>query len=136
MNGRNLWLAQLVQMQKKEALILPADPKKGRPINVKNHIIEDEPLEVSAFQIDSQSPVRFNIHNQDGTHPVLIHANIVGSIERFMYAVINTSAKYPTWLAPEQVRIIPHTFQDIGRAVEIAGQMNANDIRVTVDKLK
>ena len=67
-------------MQQKEVLLLPADPQKGRPLNVEYHIQTGwgAPLEVSAFQIDLQNPEKFKVLNSNGTHPVLIHANIVG----------------------------------------------------------
>lgn len=127
------WLRKLTEIQGKESMILPADPRKGRPINAEYHIIGEGPLEISAFQIDYQNPEKFQIYNGDGTHPVLIHANIVGSIERFMYAIISSAKEYPIWLAPEQVRIIPESSDDIESALNIGQTLRKEKIRVTVD---
>jgi threonyl-tRNA synthetase len=127
------WLTKLTKLQNKESLILPADPKKQRPINVEYHIMEETPLEISAFQIDYQNPEKFKIYNEAKTHPILIHANIVGSIERFMYAIIKTSNTYPLWLAPEQVRIIPQSENDYQKSEKIGRLIRKNNIRVTLD---
>ena len=64
------------------------------------------------IQLDMQLPHRFNVSyidsNNEKKEPVMIHRAIIGSFERFI-AVVTEDCKgsYPTWLAPEQVRILP-----------------------------
>ena len=64
------------------------------------------------IQLDMQLPHRFNVtyidSNNEKKEPVMIHRAIIGSFERFI-AVITEDCKgsFPTWLAPEQVRILP-----------------------------
>ena len=66
------------------------------------------------IQLDMQLPHRFNITYIDSSgekkEPVIIHRAILGSFERFI-AVLTEECKgsFPTWIAPEQVRILPVT---------------------------
>ena len=64
------------------------------------------------IQLDMQLPHRFNIvyidSNNERKEPVMIHRAIIGSFERFI-ALLTEDCKgsFPTWLAPNQVRILP-----------------------------
>ena len=132
------FLEQLVRIQEKEALLIRANPEKGRPLNLEYHVDSGtgSPLEVSAFQIDCQNPEKFNIRNPDGSFPVLVHANIVGSVERFMYALVARALdrnEFPLWLAPEQVRLVPPDAGNTGACLALAKRLGQEQIRVTVD---
>ena len=132
------YLGTLASMVGDEGLLLAADPAKGRPLNLEYHldIGEGSPLEISALQIDEHNPGMFGIRNADGTEPVLIHANIVGSIERLMYAVVNDAVhtgRYRAWLAPEQIRLIPSCERDVERCMWYASALKGRALRVTVD---
>lgn len=64
------------------------------------------------IQLDMQLPHRFHISytDKDGNkkEPVMLHRAIFGSIERFVGIITeNFKGSFPTWLAPEQLRIIP-----------------------------
>jgi len=75
---------------------------------------------LSTVQIDVENTERFDITFVDKKgekqHPLLLHASISGSIDRVMYAILETQAiriskgekaTFPFWLAPIQLRIIP-----------------------------
>ncbi|HWG91383.1 MAG TPA: threonine--tRNA ligase [Candidatus Thermoplasmatota archaeon] len=74
---------------------------------------------LSTVQIDVENPERFGIHYVDADNqkrtPLLLHASVSGSIDRNLYALLETQAKLaekgvkpalPFWLAPTQVRIL------------------------------
>ncbi|TWH51645.1 aminoacyl--tRNA ligase-related protein [Sporomusa sp. KB1] len=132
------WILQLVRLHEREALLLEANPRKGRPINVEYHfdVGEGNPLEVSAFQLDYDNPIKFGILKEDGSNPIVLHANIVGSIERFMYAILSRiidGGCFPMWLAPEQVRLIPDSVDDLELCIKYASMLNKESLRVTID---
>jgi threonyl-tRNA synthetase len=75
---------------------------------------------LATVQIDVENPERFDItyidHNGEKQYPLLLHASISGSIDRVLYAILETQAmrmkrgekaSFPFWLAPVQLRIIP-----------------------------
>lgn len=67
--------------------------------------------QVATVQLDFNMPQRFKLTytNEQGQPktPVMIHAALLGSVERFLAVYIeHTAGKFPLWLAPEQVRII------------------------------
>ena len=68
--------------------------------------------QVATIQLDMNMPERFDLvcMNEMGVKErvVMIHAAIMGSIERFLSVLIeHTAGAFPTWLAPVQVQIIP-----------------------------
>ena len=72
----------------------------------------------------------------DGAHhvPVMIHRAIFGSIERFFGILIEHYAgAFPTWLAPEQVRVLSITDAQGGYAQQIDDALKAAGIRSEVD---
>ena len=72
--------------------------------------------------------------NQDH-RPVMIHRAPFGSMERFCGVLIEHFAgNFPTWLAPEQVRILPMNDELIPIAEKYAEDLSKNDIRTGIDK--
>src|SRR5665213_543680 len=68
--------------------------------------------QMSTIQLDFQLPQRFGMEYvgaDNARHqPIMIHLSLFGSIERFMAVLIEHHAgAFPTWLAPEQVRVLP-----------------------------
>uniref|UniRef100_A0A8C5SV94 threonine--tRNA ligase n=1 Tax=Laticauda laticaudata TaxID=8630 RepID=A0A8C5SV94_LATLA len=67
----------------------------------------------ATIQLDFQLPVRFNLtyvgkDGNDKTRPVIIHRAILGSVERMMAILAeNYSGKWPFWLSPRQVMVLP-----------------------------
>ena len=90
------------------------------------------------IQLDMQLPERFELEytGADGEkhRPVMIHRVVLGSIERFIGVITEHFAgAFPTWLAPEQVRIMPMTDRNIPCAKEVMQQLTDNGFRVTMD---
>lgn len=91
------------------------------------------------IQLDYQLPERFNLEytGSDGEKhcPVMIHRVVFGSVERFIGVIIEHFAgKFPTWLAPEQVRVLPITDRNNDYSDQLIAEMKAKGIRCTVDK--
>jgi len=68
--------------------------------------------QVATLQLDFVQPKRFGLEYIDSKGeaqtPVMIHAALLGSAERFMSLYLeHTNGDFPFWLAPEQVRVIP-----------------------------
>jgi len=90
------------------------------------------------IQLDLQLPQRFDLHyiGSDGEkhRPIVIHRVIFGSIERFIGILIEHFAgKFPTWLSPVQVKILPisELYNDYAKA--ILTKFVENNIRVSLD---
>lgn len=80
--------------------------------------------QVATIQLDVNMPERFGLTCVDEKGQaegiVMIHAAIMGSIERFLSVLIeHVAGAFPFWLAPEQVRILPVSdkFMDYGQRV-------------------
>ena len=91
------------------------------------------------IQLDFQLPLRFNLEytGADGEkhRPIMIHRVAFGSIERFIGILIEHFAgAFPTWLAPEQVRVMPMTDRNIPCAKEVMQQLTDKGFRVTMDE--
>ena len=64
----------------------------------------------------------------------MIHAAIMGSIERFMSTMIeHVAGSFPLWLSPTQVTIVPIRDEHEETAYELLKKFQAKDIRATVD---
>ncbi|SCY80481.1 threonine--tRNA ligase [Alkaliphilus peptidifermentans] len=90
------------------------------------------------IQLDFQMPQRFDLNyiGADGEkhRPIMIHRVLYGSIERFIGILIEHFAgKFPTWIAPVQVKILPITDKHLEYASKIEKEMKAKDIRVELD---
>jgi threonyl-tRNA synthetase len=73
---------------------------------------------------------------EDGSrkYPIILHRAILGSLERFIGILIEHYAgKFPLWLAPEQIRVLPITDDHRAYADTIAAAFNAAGLRATVD---
>lgn len=91
------------------------------------------------IQLDFQLPMRFEAEytGADGAkhRPIMIHRVVFGSIERFIGILIEHYAgKFPTWLAPEQARIMPITDRNNDYTDEIIAKLKAKGVRCTADK--
>ena len=81
----------------------------------------------ATIQLDFQLPQRFNLEyttaGGDGENiarPVMIHRAIVGSLERFIAILIeNFAGKWPFWLSPRQILVVPVTQSIYGYAQEV-----------------
>ncbi|MCQ2085793.1 MAG: His/Gly/Thr/Pro-type tRNA ligase C-terminal domain-containing protein, partial [archaeon] len=90
------------------------------------------------IQLDFQMPQRFDIEytGADGQkhRPIMIHRVCFGSIERFIGILIEHFAgKFPTWLAPVQVKVLSVSEKSRDYAAKITAQFKAAGIRVEND---
>ena len=95
--------------------------------------------QLSTIQFDFNLPDRFDLTyvGDDGKphRPYMVHRALLGSLERFFGILIEHYAgAFPTWLAPEQVRILPLTDHQLGYAELIRARLLAMDFRVSVDE--
>ena len=94
---------------------------------------------LSTCQLDFCLPAKFDLKyiDKDGEKktPVVLHRAILGSLDRFMaYILEETKGALPTWLAPNQVNIIPVNMEyHLDYSKEIFNLLEDNDIRVTLD---
>jgi threonyl-tRNA synthetase len=95
-------------------------------------------LQLATIQLDMNMPQRFGLTytGTDGTEqPVMmIHAAIMGSIDRFLSVMIeHTAGNFPLWLAPTQVSIASVNDAMIPVAERLAEQLRTDGFRVEVD---
>ncbi|MGN1077709.1 MAG: threonine--tRNA ligase, partial [Candidatus Gallimonas sp.] len=93
------------------------------------------------IQLDFQLPQRFELEytGEDGQkhRPIMIHRVVFGSIERFIGILIEHYAgKFPVWLAPEQVRVLPVTDRAAEYAEQIVKEMKELGLRASADLRK
>ena len=93
------------------------------------------------IQLDFQMPQRFDLEyvGEDGEkhRPIMIHRVVFGSIERFIGILIEHYAgKFPVWLSPVQVKVLPITDRAAEYAQKLTDEMNAQGIRAEADLRK
>ncbi len=91
------------------------------------------------IQLDFQLPQRFEAEyiGEDGKkhRPIMIHRVVFGSIERFIGILIEHFAgKFPLWLSPVQVKILPISDKYIDYAEEIQRELEKEGMRCEMDK--
>ncbi len=92
----------------------------------------------ATIQVDYQMPLRFGLSytGEDGKEqvPVIVHRAILGSLERFIAILVeHYQGKFPTWLAPEQARIVTISQQTNGYAEKVYAELKKAGIRATLD---
>ena len=95
--------------------------------------------QVATIQLDVNMPDRFELNciNEDGDKEriVMIHAAIMGSIERFLsLAIEHLAGAFPMWLAPEQIRIASVADDYIDAAKKLKMQLEDAGLRVRLDE--
>ncbi|SEW26328.1 threonine--tRNA ligase [Halobacterium jilantaiense] len=86
-------------------------------------------------QLDFNMPDRFDLEytgsDNDAHQPVMIHRALYGSYERFFMVLIeHYNGRFPTWLAPEQVRILPVTDDNLGYAHRVKNELDGYRVEV------
>ncbi|MGA2791614.1 MAG: threonine--tRNA ligase [Candidatus Bathyarchaeia archaeon] len=117
-------------------------------LNIEYHIIDEleRPREIATFQIDIGNAKRFGISYVDENgvkeFPPIIHTAIIGSIERYLFTVLDQCARIerqggkpslPLWLSPTQVRLIPVKPEFVDYAIKLIDQLASSNIRADVD---
>ncbi len=105
-------------------------------VNVKPAVGAEYTL--STCQLDFCLPAKFNLTyiDRDGSEktPVVLHRAILGSLDRFMaYLIEETMGKFPLWLSPTQVMVLPIAERHHDYANALADQLEAAGLRVEVD---
>jgi threonyl-tRNA synthetase len=122
------------------------DPGDGAFYGPKIDIVISDALrrkhQCATIQLDFQLPERFKLeYRTDGTgsedamaRPVIIHRAILGSVERMMGIVIEHFAgKFPFWLSPRQIQIIPVAAAFFDYAKEITAKLVSLGIYADAD---
>lgn len=110
----------------------------GPKIDVQVWSVAGREFTIATNQVDFAVPRRFGLvyttrENKDAT-PLCIHRAPLGTHERFIgFLIEHYAGNFPLWLAPEQVRVLPLTDQQIDYAKEIVAEYRANGIRATGD---
>ncbi len=132
----------LIQAVERTGLPYETDPGEGAFYGPKIDIHARDAIgrewQLTTVQIDFNLPERFDISyiGQDGAkhRPYMVHRALFGSIERFFSVMVESfNGAFPTWLAPQQVRVVPVAaeFDDYARSV--ADALRAREVRVEVD---
>lgn len=95
--------------------------------------------QVATIQIDRNMPERFELScvNEEGDSEriVMIHAAVMGSIERFLSVLIeHVAGAFPMWLAPEQIRVVPVGEDYVSFAHELKEKLAVAGLRTSVDE--
>ena len=138
--------------QKAEAAIIEACEQKGLPAKVElgeaafygpklDFMVKDalgRRWQLGTIQVDYNLPERFGLEYTGADNqkhcPVMIHRAPFGSMERFIAVLIeHTAGKFPLWLTPDQVVIMPISEKFNDYAHRVASFLKRRDIRTQVD---
>ncbi|MBR3589617.1 MAG: threonine--tRNA ligase, partial [Alistipes sp.] len=94
--------------------------------------------QLGTIQVDYNLPERFDLTfkgSDDKLHrPIMIHRAPFGSMERFVAVLLeHTGGKFPLWLTPDQVVVLPISEKFNDYAEEVARELNAQDVRTQID---
>ena len=108
----------------------------GPKIGIDAHDAIGREWTVGTVQLDFNIPRRLDLtyvgEDNEEHHPVMVHRALLGTFERFMGIMIeHFKGNFPTWLAPEQVRILPISEDQLGYAHRIKNELDG--FRVEVD---
>ena len=95
--------------------------------------------QLSTIQCDFNHPARFDLEYVGADNlrhaPIMLHRALFGSIERFFGVVLEHYAgNLPTWLSPEQVRVLGVRDDHDAYALDVAAALATDDVRVVVEE--
>jgi threonyl-tRNA synthetase len=95
--------------------------------------------QLGTIQVDYNLPERFELEyagaDNQKHRPVMIHRAPFGSMERFVALLIeHTAGKFPLWLVPDQVVVLPISEKFNEYASEVAAALRKQNIRVIIDE--
>ena len=93
---------------------------------------------LSTCQLDFCLPAKFQLTyiDRDGSEkcPVVIHRAILGSLDRFMaYLIEETKGRFPVWLAPTQVKVLPISEKTMEYADQVNEKLQDAGVRSVLD---
>ncbi|MDP4202773.1 MAG: threonine--tRNA ligase [Bacteroidota bacterium] len=151
-NNREKYIGSDENWDKAERAIIEACEEKGLKAKVElgeaafygpklDFMVKDaigRRWQLGTIQVDYNLPERFELEytgeDNQKHRPVMIHRAPFGSMERFVAVLIeHTAGKFPLWLTPDQVVVLPisEKFNDYAR--KVAKELFLQDVRVTVD---
>ena len=94
--------------------------------------------QLGTIQVDYNLPERFQLEYMGSDNqkhrPVMIHRAPFGSMERFVAVLIeHTAGKFPLWLTPDQVAILPISEKFNEYAEQVKAELRKFDVRAIVD---
>ena len=106
-------------------------------VNVKPAVGAEYTL--STCQLDFCLPAKFDLKYVDSNGveqtPVVLHRAILGSLDRFMaYMIEETKGKFPVWLAPLQVKVLPVSEKTMDYARQVNQALEDANIRTQLDE--
>ena len=151
-NNREKYIGSDENWEKAERAIVEACEEKGLNARVElgeaafygpklDFMVKDaigRRWQLGTIQVDYNLPERFELEytgsDNQKHRPVMIHRAPFGSMERFVAVLIeHTAGKFPLWLTPEQVVVMPISEKYNDYAHEVAAQLEMQDIRTTVE---
>ena len=126
----------------KQGISYEIDPGEGvfygPKIDIKIKDTLGRSWQCSTIQVDFNLPERFNISyidkNGEKKQPIMIHRALMGSFERFFGVLIEHYAgKFPLWLAPVQVTVVPVSEKYLDYGQNVFEQLKERGIRVKLD---
>ena len=111
----------------------------GPKIDVQVWSIVGREFTIATNQVDFAVPARFGLEyvtaqNAKAT-PLCIHRAPLGTHERFIgFLIEHFGGDFPTWLSPEQVRLVPISEKQLDYGRSLLAQLHAAEIRVTLDE--
>ncbi len=151
-NNKEKYIGSDENWEKAESAIVEACKEKGLKARVElgeaafygpklDFMVKDaigRRWQLGTIQVDYNLPERFELEytgeDNQKHRPVMIHRAPFGSMERFVAVLIeHTAGKFPLWLTPDQVVVLPISEKFNDYAYEVAKTLNAADVRVQVD---
>ena len=151
-NNREKYIGSDENWEKAEGAIIQACEEKGLKTTVElgeaafygpklDFMVKDalgRSWQLGTIQVDYNLPERFDLTykgSDDKLHrPIMIHRAPFGSMERFVAVLLeHTAGKFPLWLTPDQVVVLPISEKYNDYANEVARQLNKADVRAQVD---
>jgi threonyl-tRNA synthetase len=110
----------------------------GPKIDVQMKNVNGKEDTAFTVQYDFVMPQRFDMkyvnENGEQQQPIVIHRSSIGSIERTLAFIIEKFAgKFPVWLAPTQVKVLPISDKYIDYAQDVVAKLRSDNIRVELD---
>ena len=150
--NREKYIGSDENWEKAEQAIVEACQEKGLPAKIEygeaafygpklDFMVKDaigRRWQLGTIQVDYNLPERFQLEytgaDNQKHRPVMIHRAPFGSMERFVAVLIeHTAGKFPLWLMPDQVAVIPISEKYNEYAYEIQKELAAQEIRAIVD---
>ena len=150
--NREKYIGSDENWEKAEQAIVEACQEKGLPAKIEygeaafygpklDFMVKDaigRRWQLGTIQVDYNLPERFQLEytgaDNQKHRPVMIHRAPFGSMERFVAVLIeHTAGKFPLWLMPDQVAVMPISEKYNEYAYEIQKELAAQEIRAIVD---